>query len=144
MLTSKAGSSCNDLVAWLAAQPAVGAIVGIGHHLAHAMQHSEPAQVDHARRNELRRYGFHGLCFAYLMADLACVAGAAMAYFHDQTKKWINADAAAPDGLDTPVFGSSRGECAAAVHANRTDDRLMIARLVLRQPPAGVHMKGLP
>ncbi|MEO5732605.1 MAG: acetate/propionate family kinase [Rubrivivax sp.] len=124
------------LLKWLQAQPEFAQVVGIGHRVVHGMQRSEPARVDDAllddlrrlkpddpdhlpgeirlidllrerhpalpqlacfdtafhahmprlaqllpipRRYEaqgLRRYGFHGLSYAYLMEELAQIAGA--------------------------------------------------------------------
>ena len=89
-----------------------------------AFHHAMPRvaqQLPLPRRFEaqgLRRYGFHGLSYAYLMEELGRQAGAgAVALFCYQACKGVGAFAAVLGGLDTLVFAGGIGEHAAEVRA---------------------------
>lgn len=87
-----------------------------------AFHHAMPRvaqQLPLPRRFEvqgLRRYGFHGLSYAYLMEELGRQAGAG-ALFCYQARKGVGAFAAVLGGLDTLVFAGGIGEHAAEVRA---------------------------
>ena len=82
-----------------------------------------PASPRRYEKHGVRRYGFHGLSYEFLMGELASQAGEsqdvraaeAVALFCYQVRKWIGAFAAALGGLATLVFAGGIGESAPVV-----------------------------